>query len=67
MDKFAIYTITYSGAALNRPLQGKLEPAMEGSARFAFNTTPGVAGLFDLAAGFGFERDEEDFGQTLAV
>ena len=52
---------------LNQLLQGKLEPAMEGSARFVFNTTLGIGGLFDVATGFGLEREEEDFGQTLAV
>ena len=40
---------------------------MEGSARFVFNTTLGIGGLFDVATGFGLEREEEDFGQTLAV
>ena len=40
---------------------------MEGSARFVFNTTLGIGGLFDVSTGFGLERQEEDFGQTLAV
>ena len=57
----------YPGTVLNQLLQGKLEPAMEGSARFVFNTTLGIGGLFDVATGLGLEREEEDFGQTLAV
>ena len=57
----------YPGTVLNQLLQGKFEPAMEGSARFVFNTTLGIGGLFDVATGFGLEREEEDFGQTLAV
>ncbi|MCY4470687.1 MAG: VacJ family lipoprotein [Thiotrichales bacterium] len=57
----------YPGTVLNQVLQGKLEPAMESSARFVFNTTLGIGGLFDVATGFGLEREEEDFGQTLAV
>ena len=57
----------YPGTVLNQLLQGKLEPAMEGSARFVFNTTLGIGGLFDVAPGFGLAREEEDFGQTLAV
>ena len=57
----------YPGTVLNQLLQGKLEPAMEGSARFVFNTTLGIGGLFDVATRFGLEREEEDFGQTLAV
>ena len=57
----------YPGTVLNQILQGKFEPAMEGTARFVFNTTLGIGGLFDVATGMGLERREEDFGQTLAV
>ena len=57
----------YPGTVLNQVLQGKFEPAMEGTARFVFNTTLGIGGLFDVATGMGLERREEDFGQTLAV
>ena len=57
----------YPGTVLNQLLQGKLEPAVEGAARFVFNTTLGIGGLFDVSTGFGLERKEEDFGQTLAV
>ena len=57
----------YPGTVLNQLLQGKFEPAMEGSARFVFNTTLGIGGLFDVATRFGLKREEEDFGQTLAV
>ena len=57
----------YPGTVLNQLLQGKLEPAMAGTARFVFNTTLGIGGLFDMATRFGLEREEEDFGQTLAV
>ena len=57
----------YPGTVLNQLFQGKFEPAMEGAARFVFNTTLGIGGLFDVSTGFGLERKEEDFGQTLAV
>jgi len=57
----------YPGTVLNQFLQAKFEPAMEGTARFVFNTTLGIGGLFDVSTGFGLERKEEDFGQTLAV
>ena len=57
----------YPGTVLNQILQGKFEPAMEGTARFVFNTTLGIGGLFDVATGMGLKRQEEDFGQTLAV
>ena len=33
--------------------------------RFLVNSTAGVAGLFDVAAGLGLEADDADFGQTL--
>jgi len=57
----------YPGTVLNLLLQAKFEPAMEGTARFVFNTTLGIGGLFDVSTGFGLERRQEDFGQTLAV
>ena len=57
----------YPGTVLNQLLQGKFKPAMESSVRFLFNTTLGIGGLFDVATGLGLEREEEDFGQTLAV
>jgi len=53
--------------AVNDMLQW--QPARAGSAvaRFAINTTVGVAGLFDVATDWGFPQHDEDFGQTLAV
>ena len=57
----------YPGTVLNQFLQGKFESGMQGSARFVFNSTLGIGGLFDVATGMGLERREEDFGQTLAV
>ena len=57
----------YPGTAVNQLLQGKLRLAVEDSMRFALNSTLGIGGWFDVATGFGLERHEEDFGQTLAV
>ena len=57
----------YPGTVINQLLQGKFEHAVEGSARFVFNSTLGIGGLFDVSTGFGLERHDEDFGQTLAV
>ena len=57
----------YPGTVLNQLLQGKFELAMEDTARFVFNTTLGIGGLFDVATAMGLERRQEDFGQTLAV
>jgi phospholipid-binding lipoprotein MlaA len=50
---------------LNNLLQAKPVSAVEDLARFAVNTTVGVAGFFDPATGFGLEGHPEDFGQTL--
>jgi len=35
--------------------------------RFVTNTVLGVGGLFDVATDLGFDRADEDFGQTLSV
>lgn len=58
---FAPITIT------NALLQGKGHVAAEQTSRFMFNTTAGLAGLFDVATPMGLPRVKEDFGQTLAV
>lgn len=52
---------------LNDGLQGNTTRAGNSAARFAINTTLGVAGLFDAATDLGFPREREDFGQTLGV
>jgi phospholipid-binding lipoprotein MlaA len=51
--------------SVNSLLQGKPADAVGDVARFAFNSTFGIAGLFDVATGMGLEKHEEDFGQTL--
>lgn len=51
----------------NSALQGKVDDAGAGLARFLINATVGIFGLFDVASELGFERYNEDFGQTLAV
>lgn len=50
---------------LNDLLQGKWRPAGHDAARFLLNTTLGLGGLFDPASPAGFDRNDEDFGQTL--
>jgi phospholipid-binding lipoprotein MlaA len=52
-------------SAVNHGLQGKLEPALNMSMRFGFNTVFGLGGFIDLATPVGLERLPEDFGQTL--
>jgi len=54
-------------SSLNNFLQGKPGRGLSELARFFFNTTIGVGGLFDVAASGGLERFDEDFSQTLAV
>ncbi len=51
----------------NNVLQGDFKGAGVATARFAINTTAGIAGLIDVAAAQGLEYQPEDFGQTLAV
>ncbi|EGG92863.1 VacJ-like lipoprotein [gamma proteobacterium IMCC1989] len=53
---------------INSLLQGKGEKAANSTGRFLFNSTIGLAGLFDVAGGIGLEKqDGEDFGQTLGA
>ena len=51
----------------NDVLQGEFRRAGTTGARFTINSTIGIAGIFDPASSMGFERHDEDFGQTLAV
>lgn len=50
---------------VNDVLQFKFMQAFDDTSRFAINSTLGVVGLMDVASGFGFEKHNEDFGQTL--
>lgn len=52
---------------VNDLLQGKFQESMAATARFLANSTLGIGGLFDVAAEAGVPRQQEDFGQTLAV
>jgi phospholipid-binding lipoprotein MlaA len=49
---------------VNNFLQGKFEDGVSDWARFAFNTTIGLFGLHDVATDMGYEKHNEDFGQT---
>lgn len=49
----------------NDVLQLKPVAVVEDVARFFFNTTLGLAGLFDVATRVGIPDNDEDFGQTL--
>ncbi len=52
---------------VNNLLQAQPEKAGAALARFTLNSTLGIAGLSNAAEDFGWERQDEDFGQTLAV
>ena len=53
--------------AVNNILQGKVNEGVSDFFRFTINSTLGVAGFIDVSTGLGFEKHDEDFGQTLAV
>jgi len=52
---------------LNDLLQLKFGQAFHDTGRFVLNSTVGIGGLFDVAGHAGYEKHEEDFGQTLGV
>lgn len=54
-------------AVANNLLQLKIDHAFVNSARFVFNTTVGIGGLFDVATQNGLLEKPTDFGETLHV
>lgn len=57
----------YPKTAINAFLQGKFEQGTRDTMRLVFNTTLGLFGFIDIASAVGLEKNDEDFGQTLAV
>jgi phospholipid-binding lipoprotein MlaA len=51
----------------NNVLQGKFLNALDDFGRIAINTSIGIVGLLDIATEAGLRKNNEDFGQTLAV
>jgi len=51
--------------SVNDVLQGKFQQGVDDFGRFLFNSTFGIAGIFDFASELGFQKHNEDFGQTL--
>ena len=49
---------------VNNVLQGKFSDGVNDWVRFAFNSTVGLLGLHDVASEWGYEKHNEDFGQT---
>ncbi len=58
---------TYMNTVLNDFLQGKGRQGMGDLMRFLINSTLGIAGLVDVASPMGFDKHNEDLGQTLAT
>ena len=52
---------------VNSAMQGKFSEAGSDIVRLLINSTVGIFGLFDVASELGFEKHDEDLGQTLAV
>ena len=53
------------GDILNSLLQAKFKNGAVSSGRLVLNSTVGLLGFFDVASKVGWQRHEEDFGQTL--
>jgi len=51
--------------SVNDVLQGKFQAGSEDFTRVIFNSTFGIAGIFDFASEVGLPKHNEDFGQTL--
>jgi len=49
---------------VNNFLQGKFEDGFNDWVRVAFNSTFGLLGIHDIATDMGYEKHDEDFGQT---
>ena len=52
---------------VNSILQGDVESTFRSFWRFAINSTFGIVGIHDVAAGFGLQEKEKGFSQTLAL
>ena len=60
--------LKYLNVIFNDFLQGKFTQGVNDSLRFIFNSTLGIGGLLDVATNdFKLEKNNEDFGQTLAT
>lgn len=54
-------------SAINNFLQGKMRRGFDDIARFFFNSSIGIGGIFDVASAGGLEIYDETFSQTMAV
>jgi phospholipid-binding lipoprotein MlaA len=60
-------TLSVPRTLFNNLLQGKPKAAGQDLARLLLNLTVGLGGLIDVASREGLAKNNEDFGQTLAV
>ncbi len=60
-------TLSIPRTLVSNLLQGKGKAAVEDVARLLVNVTVGLGGLIDVASRQGIPKNDEDFGQTLAV
>jgi len=54
------------GTAINHVLQGNLSDSGAAAGRFVVNSTLGLLGTFDVATGWGVQKNKTDFDKTLA-
>ena len=59
--------LSLPASVVNKLLQGDIPDAASNAARFALNSTLGLAGLFDPSVSFGLPAQQTDFGATLHV
>ncbi len=59
--------ILYINVILNTYLQGKTYQGTQDVLRFVYNSTFGIAGLYDVSTPIGMPEHQEDVGQTLAA
>ena len=59
--------LSLPGMVVNDLLQFQLDDAISNTSRFLFNSTIGLAGLFDPASSIGITERSSDFGETMHV
>ena len=61
-----VFNVREPLSAVNHTLQGNVKQALVSVGRLLINTTLGLGGLFDVAAGWGLERSTTGFDDTMA-
>lgn len=62
----AFSNVTEPVSAANYLLQGKFVKSANSLGRFVVNSTLGLAGFFDVAQGWGLEKDKTNFDETMS-